>query len=414
MNRLLTTSWGTTGLDAATGTGALHYTVYADDGTSLIARANTGIVESPAGSGEYRATRTDWSASWSGFIVWETGIAALFTGAAAGGSTTTVIKIGQAYDAANAARYVGATLFWTTPDPAQQARITAYADAGSGASLVTIDTPFTVAPSAGNTLQILPGVGAYAIEQFFAAEPTGLPRLILVDFGATGLDADTGDATLHYTVKDVSGTTLVARTNTGVTEFPAGSGIYQALLADWDWSLDGVIIWDAGGSGPGSTAVEQFTAQEASETTTYGTRAGIEGIYGVENVARLCCGGPRRNQDAGDIAEQIDRARQHAYDWINSKLRGAGLTAPATADNFTEFGLLDDIENERAGAWLYFKRGKNDNDPNGAAQMQWHWDNAPEALLDRVIGIAVQSSSSSAGGLAIAIAIPVTSLPRFV
>jgi hypothetical protein len=98
------------------------------------------------------------------------------------------------------------------------------------------------------------------------------------------------------------------------------------------------------------------------------------------------------NRDADDIAAQIDRARQHAYDWINSYLMQYGLTSPATADNFGQFGLLDDIENERAGAWLYFKRGKNDNDPNGAAQMQWHWDNA-ERELDRIIGIVVDAAT---------------------
>jgi hypothetical protein len=137
-----------------------------------------------------------------------------------------------------------------------------------------------------------------------------------------------------------------------------------------------------------------LTPITSDPSTTYGTRAGIEGIYGTTNVSDYA--DVNDNRDADDIAAQIDRARQHAYDWINSKLRGAGLTAPATVDNFTEFGLLDDIENERAGAWLYFKRGKNDNDPNGAAQMQWHWDNA-ERELDRIIGIVVGDDEDVAG-----------------
>jgi hypothetical protein len=58
--------------------------------------------------------------------------------------------------------------------------------------------------------------------------------------------------------------------------------------------------------------------------------------------------------------------------------------------------LLDDIENERAGAWLYFKRGKNDNDPNGAAQMQWHWDNAEKELL-RILESVVETTIEAAG-----------------
>jgi hypothetical protein len=143
--------------------------------------------------------------------------------------------------------------------------------------------------------------------------------------------------------------------------------------------------------------VDRTFVAGAISPTTYGTRAGIEGIYGTTNVSGA--GGyadVNDNGDAVDIDGQIDRARQHAYDWINSKLRGAGLTAPATADNFTEFGLLDDIENERAGAWLYFKRGKNDNDPNGAAQMQWHWDNA-ERELDRIIAADDDSAGEVPG-----------------
>lgn len=142
-------------------------------------------------------------------------------------------------------------------------------------------------------------------------------------------------------------------------------------------------------------AVTNDSTQTGTESpTTYGTRAGIEGIYGTQNVRDYA--DVNDNSDAADISAQIDRARQHAYDWINSKIRGADLTAPATDVIFSEFGLLDDIENERAGAWLYFKRGKNDNDPTGPAQMQWHWDNA-EKELDRIIGIVVGEDEDTAG-----------------
>jgi hypothetical protein len=137
-----------------------------------------------------------------------------------------------------------------------------------------------------------------------------------------------------------------------------------------------------------------LTPNTPDSPITYGTRAGIEGIYGsvdVDSYARI-----NSDADDADVAANIDLARQHAYDWINSKLRGAELDAPATEEAFSEFGLLDDIENERAGAWLYFKRGKNDNDPNGAAQMQWHWDNA-EKELDRIIGIVVGDDEDVAG-----------------
>jgi hypothetical protein len=137
-----------------------------------------------------------------------------------------------------------------------------------------------------------------------------------------------------------------------------------------------------------------LTPITSDPSTTYGTRAGIEGIYGTQNVSDYA--DVNDNRDADDIAAQIDRARQHAYDWINSYLLQYGLTSPATVDNFSQFGLLDDIENERAGAWLYFKRGKNDNDPNGAAQMQWHWDNAEKELL-RILESVVETTIEAAG-----------------
>lgn len=58
--------------------------------------------------------------------------------------------------------------------------------------------------------------------------------------------------TLGYTVKDVSGTALVARTTAGVSEvLPTGvaaSGMYRASVAGWDEMWAGFVEWDDGAS----------------------------------------------------------------------------------------------------------------------------------------------------------------------
>jgi hypothetical protein len=100
----------------------------------------------------------------------------------------------------------------------------------------------------------------------------------------------------------------------------------------------------------------------------------------------------RRNLTSG---QRIQWARLVAYRWINSKLRGAELTAPATSVNFSEYDLLADIEAERAGAILYQSRGVTDRqqasgDTDGV--MQAHFDHA-EAELDRIIGVVATNDS---------------------
>lgn len=122
-----------------------------------------------------------------------------------------------------------------------------------------------------------------------------------------------------------------------------------------------------------------------ADSSTYGTRAGIEGIYGTFNVASYA--DLNGNQDADEIAAQIGRAEDYAYALINSKLRTVNLTVPATSGNFPDFALLGSIEDELAGAWLYFSRGSIDNTKDADGQMQWHWDHAL-AEIDRLIANA--------------------------
>lgn len=66
-------------------------------------------------------------------------------------------------------------------------------------------------------------------------------RVRNIDWGATG-------ATLYYRIADASGGVLLARTHSGVTEFPAGSGNYRIVVA-WDTTWAGEEVWDDGDAG---------------------------------------------------------------------------------------------------------------------------------------------------------------------
>jgi hypothetical protein len=125
----------------------------------------------------------------------------------------------------------------------------------------------------------------------------------------------------------------------------------------------------------------------AGESDTYSADADLDNAYGPLNVTAWA--DLNDNTDAGEITARKAWGRGVAYRWVNSKLRGAGLTAPATAGNFSEFDLLADVEAERAGAILYQSRGVNDRqqasgDTDGV--MQAHFAHA-EAELDRLIGV---------------------------
>jgi hypothetical protein len=134
---------------------------------------------------------------------------------------------------------------------------------------------------------------------------------------------------------------------------------------------------------------------------TYSADEDIYNAYGVENANSWAS--LSSNATTDEITARIAWARGVAYRWINSKLRGASLTAPATALNFSEYDLLADIEAERAGAILYQSRGVNDRqqasgDTDGV--MQAHFEHA-EKELDRLIGVVVSGddddSTASAG-----------------
>jgi hypothetical protein len=138
----------------------------------------------------------------------------------------------------------------------------------------------------------------------------------------------------------------------------------------------------------------EFIPIPASDT--YSEDDDVYNAYGADNVTAWA--DLNDNADATEIAARKAWARGVAYRWINSKLRGASLTAPATAGNFSEYALLADVEAERAGAILYQSRGVNDRqqasgDTDGV--MQAHFEHA-EAELDRLIGVVTANDNNDA------------------
>jgi hypothetical protein len=141
----------------------------------------------------------------------------------------------------------------------------------------------------------------------------------------------------------------------------------------------------------------EFIPIPASDT--YSADEDVYNAYGVDNVNSWAS--LSSNATTDEITARITWARGVAYRFINSKLRGASLTAPATAGNFSEYALLADVEAERAGAILYQSRGVNDRqqasgDTDGV--MQAHFEHA-EAELDRLIGVVEVNATEVSGGI---------------
>jgi hypothetical protein len=141
-------------------------------------------------------------------------------------------------------------------------------------------------------------------------------------------------------------TTLATSHSVGLTGLTAGTTYhYRVLSADATGNL-------ATGTDHTFATVAE-TAPDA--VVTYSADPDLDNWYGDDNVTAWA--DLNDNADATEITARKAWARGVAYRWINSKLRGADLTAPATSSNFSEYDLLPDIEAERAGAILYQSRG---------------------------------------------------------
>jgi len=101
-------------------------------------------------------------------------------------------------------------------------------------------------------------------------------RDISVGWGVTGLAG-----TLAYRVVDQDDATLIARTASGVTEFPASSGEYHVKIATWDSSWVGRIIWDDGSTAVGHVASESFDAVQSA--TVVASSVIINSVVDVNN-----------------------------------------------------------------------------------------------------------------------------------
>jgi hypothetical protein len=134
--------------------------------------------------------------------------------------------------------------------------------------------------------------------------PTTYTRRIEASLLASGL---TSGSALGYKVLGVGGTTLVARTTTGITE-DGVSANYFADVTGWDVSWSGSIVWDAG---TGTLARESFLP--------YAPQTG-------DGFLRL--GAPTGASIAADIATRSTFAGGAV----------ASVTAPVTV-NFAQTGL---------------------------------------------------------------------------
>jgi len=95
--------------------------------------------------------------------------------------------------------------------------------------------------------------------------------------------------------------------------------------------------------------------------STYCTRAGIEDVFGVENVkvwADLDC-----DADATKIANRITRAIAVASAQIDDSVRGTPHTLPLADASGTTPTTVADMAAQLAGVWLYESRGVHDFNP---------------------------------------------------
>lgn len=136
--------------------------------------------------------------------------------------------------------------------------------------------------------------------------------------------------------------------------------------------------------------------------TLYGSRTGIERIYGTTNVADYA--DLDDDGDATKISANILAAEAQANGQIAQRFAEVQLTAPTSG---TFFDALSYIEDEWAGALLYQSRGMIDTNKKAMGIMEAHWDDA-ETELARIIAAILYAPAGGPTGPA---ADPVTLFP---
>ena len=87
-------------------------------------------------------------------------------------------------------------------------------------------------------------------------------------FEATLQGATTGlTGTIGVRILDGAGATTVARSTSGIVEYPSGSGFYTATLTAPTTAGQYSVLWDTGSVGPTSTSAEDLTVTYSQATT---------------------------------------------------------------------------------------------------------------------------------------------------
>lgn len=113
----------------------------------------------------------------------------------------------------------------------------------------------------------------------------------------------------------------------------------------------------------------------------YGTRAGIEALYGATNAdtwADINAAG----LTSQDVDNRINDALTIADDWINARAAEYPTDVPTQASAF--YPRLSYVANLYAGVWLYRGRGEPAENAKMAGVMQANKDEA-ESELDRIL-----------------------------
>lgn len=135
-------------------------------------------------------------------------------------------------------------------------------------------------------------------------------------FEATATGFVTGlVGTIGVRVTDGQGATVTERSTAGITEYPAGSGIYTKTFTAPTAAGQFQIVWDSGGASP-TWAVEELTVAYAGATSAYeGDDTARESLLAIIATVRGMVDDPAGDDQwftDADIARALDRRRDEA------------------------------------------------------------------------------------------------------
>jgi phage gp36-like protein len=142
----------------------------------------------------------------------------------------------------------------------------------------------------------------------------------------------------------------------------------------------------------------EFIPIPASDT--YSADEDVYNAYGADSVRAWA--DLNSNGDADEITARMAWGRGSAYREMHDAMRAAGLTVPATAENFRGFASLPDIEAQVAGFWLHRSRGVNNQQTSGlnADEIEDNYKRAMArlaGLIKEQVDLDDDDSTASAG-----------------